>query len=134
MNEFELISRLTALLPADSSVIAGPGHDCAVVDVGLSDRFQLLKTDAVVEGVHFTKDTAPERIGHKALARCLSDIAAMAGTPAHALVTLAMPREFHADFLEGIYRGLSALAERHGVTVVGGETTLNPERDRKSVV
>jgi thiamine-monophosphate kinase len=126
MNEFELISRLTANLPADPSVIAGPGHDCAVVDAGLPDRFLLLKTDAVVEGVHFRRDTEPERVGHKALARCLSDIAAMAGTPAHALITLGLPRDFDADWLEGVYRGLGRLAARHGVAIVGGETTSNP--------
>src|SRR5260370_22102950 len=91
MNEFELSSRLTRSLPVNKSVVAGAGDDCAVLDAGLADRFLLFKTDAVVEGVHFTKDTPPEKIGHKALARCLSDIAAMAGTPTAALVTLALP-------------------------------------------
>ena len=81
MNEFELIHRLTRSLPTNPSVVVGAGDDCAVLDVGVPDRLLLFKTDAVVEGVHFTSGTAPEKIGHKALGRCLSDIAAMAGTP-----------------------------------------------------
>ncbi len=60
---------------------------------GAPDRLLLFKTDAVVEGVHFTAETPPEKIGHKALGRCLSDIAAMAGTPTAALVTIGLPRE-----------------------------------------
>ena len=128
MNEFELISRLTHSLPTNKSVIVGAGDDCAVLDVGLPERFLLFKTDAVVEGIHFTPGTAPEKIGHKALARCLSDIAAMAGTPSAALVTLALPRSFDPKFVEAIYAGMNALARRHEVAIVGGETTTNPER------
>ena len=126
MNEFELISRLTRSLPTNTSVVVGPGDDCAVLDVGLPDRLLLFKTDAVVEGVHFTPATAPEKIGHKALGRCLSDIAAMAGTPSAALVTIALPPNFDPGFVEAIYAGMNELARRHGVAIVGGETTSNP--------
>ena len=126
MNEFELIHRLTRTLPTNPSVVVGAGDDCAVLDAGVPDRLLLFKTDAVVEGVHFTPGTAPEKIGHKALGRCLSDIAAMAGTPTAALVTLALPRDFSPDFVEAIYTGLNALARRHQVAIVGGETTTNP--------
>ncbi len=73
MNEFELIARLTQSLPSNDSVVAGPGDDCAVLDLGIPDRLILFKTDAVVEGFHFTRETPPEKIGRKALARCLSD-------------------------------------------------------------
>src|SRR3954464_9412312 len=100
MNEFELITRLTRSLPTNKSVVVGPGDDCAVLDMGLADRLLLFKTDAVVQGVHFLPDTEPERIGHKALARCLSDIAAMAGTPTAALVTLALPPDFEPKVIE----------------------------------
>jgi thiamine-monophosphate kinase len=82
----------------------------------------------VVEGIHFTRATPPEKIGRKALARCLSDIAAMAGTPMAALITLALPKNFDAEFVGEIYDGLNAVAEKFGVAVVGGETTTNPER------
>jgi thiamine-monophosphate kinase len=128
MKEFELIDLLTPGLPHNASVIAGAGDDCAVLDAGWPDRWQLFKTDAVVEGVHFTPETAPERIGHKALARCLSDFAAMAGTPTSAVVTLGLPREFDVERVRRIYAGLTALARRYEVAIVGGETTTCPER------
>jgi thiamine-monophosphate kinase len=128
MNEFELIARLTKSLPTNETVVAGAGDDCAVLDLGVPEKLILFKTDAVVEGIHFTKETPPEKIGHKALARCLSDIAAMAGTPTAALVTIALPKKFDAEFVARIYDGLNALAAKTGVAVVGGETTTNPER------
>jgi len=128
VNEFELINRLTRSLPVNKSVVVGAGDDCAVLDVGLPDRLLLFKTDAVVEGIHFTPQAPPEKIGHKALARCLSDIAAMAGTPTAALVTLALPKTFEATFVEAVYDGMNALARQHQVAIAGGETTTNPER------
>ena len=128
MNEFELIQQLTRSLPTNRTVVVGPGDDCAVLDFGLPDRLLLFKTDAIVEGIHFTPDAPPEKIGHKALARCLSDIAAMAGTPTAALVTLALRRDFQPGRVAGVYEGMTALARRHEVAIVGGETTTNPER------
>ncbi len=128
MKEFELIARLTKALPANENVVVGAGDDCAVLDLGVPEKLILFKTDAVVEGIHFTRETPPERIGRKALARCLSDIAAMAGTPTAALVTIALPEKFDAEFVGKIYDGLNALAEKSGVAIVGGETTTNPER------
>jgi thiamine-monophosphate kinase len=128
MNEFALIQRLTRSLPTNPSVVVGVGDDCAVLDAGAPDRLLLFKTDAVVEGVHFTSDTPPEKIGHKALGRCLSDIAAMAGTPTAALITIGLPRDFKPEVVEAIYAGMNALARRHEVAIVGGETTTNPER------
>lgn len=128
MNEFELIARLTKTLPTNASVVIGPGDDCAVLECGAPDRQMLFKTDAVVEGIHFTKETPPEKVGRKALARCLSDIAAMAGTPTAAVVTLGLPRDYDAKVVESIYAGMNALAQTHGVAIVGGETTTSPER------
>ena len=128
MNEFELIARLTKSLPTNKNVLVGAGDDCAVLDLGVPEKLILFKTDAVVEGIHFAKETPPEKIGRKALARCLSDIAAMAGTPVAALVTMALPKNFDAEFVVKFYDGLNALAEKSGVAIVGGETTTNPER------
>ena len=128
MNEFELIAHLTQSLPTNENVVVGAGDDSAVLDLGAPDCLILFKTDAVVEGFHFTRETPPEKIGRKALARGLSDIAAMAGTPTAALVTLALPKDFDAEFAGKIYAGLKALAEQHRVAIVGGETTTNPER------
>lgn len=128
MNEFELIEKLTRSLPTNKSVVTGCGDDCAVLDFGLPDKLLLFKTDAIVEGIHFKSEAPPEKIGHKALARCLSDVAAMAGSPVAALVTIALPRTFDAPFVEAIYSGMSALARKHDVAIAGGETTTNPER------
>jgi len=128
MNEFELIARLTKELPSNQTVLAGAGDDCALLDLGLPDKLLLLKTDAVVEGIHFTEDAPPGKIGHKALGRCLSDIAAMAGTPTAALITIGLPKYFEPEFVVKIYGGISALAKKFEVAIVGGETTTNPER------
>jgi thiamine-monophosphate kinase len=128
MNEFELIRRLTHSLPTNPSVVVGAGDDCAVLDPGGPDRLLLFKTDAVVEGVHFSPEAPPGKVGHKALGRCLSDIAAMAGTPTAALVTIGLPRDFQAEKVEAIYAGLNGLARRYQVAIVGGETTTSPER------
>ena len=127
MNELELIARLLPTLPGNKSVVVAAGDDCAVLDLGGPDHI-LFKTDAVVEGVHFTAQTPPEKVGRKALARCLSDIAAMGGKANSALITLALPKDFDPARVDGIYAGLNALAAEHGVAIVGGETTLNPER------
>jgi len=128
MNEFQLIARLTKSLPTNAAVVTGPGDDCAVLDLGVPGKQFLLKTDAVVEGCHFTRETPPEKIGRKALARVLSDVAAMGGTPIAAVVTIALPATFDPDYVAAIYAGLNALARAHGVAIVGGETTTNPER------
>ncbi|MGC9942648.1 MAG: thiamine-phosphate kinase [Verrucomicrobiota bacterium] len=128
MKEFELIARLTKSLPTNPTVITGAGDDCAVLDLGIPGELVLFKTDAVVEGIHFTREVPPEKIGHKALARCLSDIAAMAGTPVAALVTIALPQDFDTEFVAQIYAGLTALAAKFEVAIAGGETTTNPGR------
>jgi thiamine-monophosphate kinase len=128
MKEFEFIAKLTRALPTNESVVTGAGDDCAVLDLGVADKLFLFKTDAVVEGFHFTRETPPEKIGRKAFARCLSDIAAMAGTSTAALVTVALPENFEPEFIAKIYDGINALAREHGVAIVGGETTTNPER------
>jgi thiamine-monophosphate kinase len=128
MTEFQLIARLTKSLPSNPAVVVGVGDDCAVLDLGVPGKQFLFKTDSVVEGIHFTRETPPEKIGRKAIARCLSDLAAMAGTPIAALVTIALPKTFDPDFIAGIYDGMNALASAHQLAIVGGETTTNPER------
>lgn len=128
MNEFELIAKLIPKLATNDHVVAGAGDDCAVLDVGIEDKQLLFKTDAIVEGVHFTKETSPEQIGRKALARVLSDIAAMAGIPTAAVITVGLPKNFEPERVLKIYDGVNALAREYEVAIVGGETTTNPER------
>lgn len=128
MNEFELIAKLIPKLATNESVVTGAGDDCAVLDLGIPGKRLLFKTDAVVEGIHFTKETAAELIGRKALARVLSDIAAMAGAPTAATITIGLQKGFDVERVEKIYEGINALANEHKVAVVGGETTASPER------
>jgi thiamine-monophosphate kinase len=86
----------------------------------------LLTSDPVIEGVHFTADAPPARIGHKAVARVLSDIAAMGGTPCWALVDLVAPGDTPVERLEAIYDGLRTTADAHGLAVVGGDVAQGP--------
>jgi len=128
MKEDELIQRLTAGAPANKRLRLGPGDDCAVLDCDAPGLWELFKTDAVVEGVHFEPDADPGLVGRKALARCLSDIAAMGGTPSAALVTLGLPSPPDTARLEALYRGLYALAREYEVAVAGGETVAGAGR------
>lgn len=123
IGEDALIRRLVAGLKLDASVIAGPGDDCAVVMPPKPGERLLLKTDTVVEGVHFSVDTAPRLIGRKAMARVISDFAAMAATPRHAMITLIAPPQTPVKRVLGVYAGLRAMAEEFGVNIVGGETS-----------
>lgn len=127
LGEDALVRRLTEGLLLGPDVIAGVGDDCAVVKPLGKGWMQLLKTDCVVEGVHFFPDTAAERIGWKAMARAVSDIAAMGGEPQHALVTLLAPPECAVTKIEKLYEGLRACAARFGVSIVGGETSRAPQ-------
>ena len=123
LGEDRLIAQLVSRLKSRREVIAGPGDDCAVVAVPDEGRLLLLKTDCVVEGVHFSPNESPPAIGWKAMARVLSDFAAMSGRPQFALVTLIVPAEREARWTREIYRGLQRVADRFAVAIVGGETS-----------
>jgi thiamine-monophosphate kinase len=121
MGEDALIRRLTETLPTGEDVVTGPGDDCAVVRAVRGRRLQLLKTDCIVEGVHFVREFPAESVGWKAMARVVSDIAAMGGSPQHALVTLVLPSDLEVVYVERLYTGLRRCAEKFGVAIVGGE-------------
>jgi thiamine-monophosphate kinase len=102
----------------------GIGDDAALVAVS-PGRELILTTDMSIEGVHFTFNLHPPRaVGHRALARSLSDIAAMGGTPRYALISLAASRQAGRAWLEGFFYGLFALARRFAVAVIGGDTAV----------
>jgi len=104
-------------------VLVGPGDDAAVLTPVRNERL-VVTTDAVVEGVHFSRAfSTPADIGHKALAVNLSDLAAMAATPRWALLSLVLPGSWLVADVEALVDGLAALAGRHGVSVVGGNIT-----------
>ena len=127
-GEDRLVAALLAQLPAGGGrgVLAGAGDDCAVVRPVGAKHWELLKTDCVIEGVHFSKDTPPLAVGWKALCRPLSDIAAMGGKPRHALVTLALPGDASVEYATAVYAGIGRAAGEFGVAVVGGETARTP--------
>jgi thiamine-monophosphate kinase len=104
-------------------VPVGVGDDCAVLRGEGKNHFLLFKTDVVVEGVHFTPQTPPALIGRKALARALSDLAAMGARPVAAVITLGVPANESVRRLREIYRGLETVAKKYRVNLVGGETT-----------
>jgi thiamine-monophosphate kinase len=123
LGEDLVVERLVGLLPRLSeAVVQGPGDDCAVLKVTGTAKLQLLKTDAVVEGVHFLGTEDMERVGWKALCRAVSDIAAMGGRPESALITVLARADTPWERLEGLYRGIARAASRFGVSIVGGET------------
>ena len=124
LGEHALLARLLARLPRPSGqVLVGPGDDAAVLAPIRNERL-VVTTDAVVEGVHFSRTSfAPTDIGHKALAVNLSDLAAMAATPQWALLSLVLPGDMAVVDVEGLVDGLAALATRFNVSVVGGNIT-----------
>ena len=123
VGEDRLLAQLLPMLCCNSSVVLGAGDDCAVVRCPRRDNLQLLKTDCIVEGIHFTATSRPALVGWKAMARPLSDFAAMSGVPQFALVTLIIPDERALDWTKNIYRGLAKAARAFHVAIVGGETS-----------
>ncbi len=126
LGEDRLVSALTHRLALGEDVRVGAGDDCAVIGRPRDARWQLLKTDVVIEGVHFLPEEDPLRVGWKALCRAISDIAAMGGVPAHALITLAAAPATPVAKVEALYAGLRKAARKFGVSIVGGETARSP--------
>jgi len=127
IGEDALIERLVGLVPRDPNPAAGPGDDCAVIDQDpQSPTLLLLKTDALVERIHFLSDTPPRAVGWKAAARVVSDFAAMGGRPERFLVTLALPPETAVAWAEDLYRGIGDCLEKFGGVLAGGETSSVP--------
>jgi len=125
IGEDALVERLVRLVPTGEAA-EGPGDDCAVVDNG-GERLALLKTDGMVEGVHFLKGADARAVGWKALARVISDFAAMGGVAERFLVTVALPGTMEVSWIEGFYEGMGECLERYGAKLAGGETCRVPE-------
>lgn len=108
------------------AVLKGIGDDCAVLRL-LPGHDSLVTTDFTLEGIHFRRDWhPPESVGHRCLARGLSDIAAMGGEPVAAFLSLALPRSLPQSWVSRFARSLVRLAERYGVTLAGGDTAQSP--------
>jgi len=122
MGEFDLIERYFKRNANQADV--GIGDDCAVW-TPRSGHQLVVSTDMLVEGRHFLSTVDPARLGHKALAVNLSDLAACGATPKFFLLSLALPSADEA-WLSGFSRGLFELADAHACELVGGDTTQGP--------
>lgn len=110
------------MLPPTERLTLGPGDDCALYLPRGARAEMVFTTDFLLEGVHFLRDThTAADVGHKALARGLSDLAAMGADPRFCLISLAFPRILGGGWIRGFYRGLTGLAKRFGVEVAGGD-------------
>jgi thiamine-monophosphate kinase len=124
IGEDAVVEAITRELRFDGRVEIGPGDDCALVRFG--QNLQLLKTDCVVERIHFLPETPGRAVGWKALCRVISDIAAMGGDPLDAVITVAISPDRELGWLTDLYAGLNQAAVKYGVNLVGGETSRSP--------
>jgi thiamine-monophosphate kinase len=120
LGEFGLIERIKRSIPASPSVKKGIGDDCAVIKLR-NDNYLLLTCDMIVEGVDFTSRDKPRLIGRKALAVSLSDIAACAGVPRYALVSLGIKKDASVAYVDQILKGITQIAKEFKVDIVGGD-------------
>ncbi len=126
LGEDRMLAQLIPRLPRAKSVVAGAGDDCAVVRSASGADLIVLKTDCVVEGVHFLPRANPLDVGWKAMMRPLSDFAATSALPEFALITLIVSKQTNSDWVTRIYRGLGKAAMRFHVSIVGGEMSGTP--------
>ena len=138
LGEDRLLSQILLHLPRGRTrkIFAGAGDDCAIVEIPGSKKCLVLKTDCVVEGVHFVHGTNASDVGWKAMMRPLSDFAAASALPQFSLITLIVPQQSNVAWVRRLYWGLRRAAKRFEVTIVGGETsnTLGPITISVSVI
>jgi len=126
MSEKALIARIRRKAVQGRGIVTGIGDDAAVVAIPQGHQ-ALVTTDFSLEGVHFRREWhPPESVGHRCLARGLSDIAAMGGEPVAAFLSLALPRNLPQKWVDGFMLGLLRLADEYGVSVAGGDTAESP--------
>ena len=130
LGEFGLIDRMTEGLELrNASTLRGVGDDCAVLQYSseaADPRRLLVTTDLLMEGIHFDLTYTPlKHLGYKAAMVNLSDVYAMNGTPRQLLVSIAVGRRFKVEHLDELYAGIRLACERHGVDIVGGDTTTS---------
>lgn len=130
LGEFGLIDRMTEGLELrNASTLRGVGDDCAVLQYSseaADPRRLLVTTDMLMEGIHFDLTYTPlKHLGYKAALVNFSDVYAMNGTPRQLLVSIAVGRRFKVEHLDELYAGIRLACERHGVDIVGGDTTTS---------
>jgi thiamine-monophosphate kinase len=123
LGEFGLIQRIRRAIPAGRGVRIGIGDDAAWVDHPAGSS--LVTADLLIENIHFNlKWITLYELGYKSLAVNLSDIAAMGGTPAYAILSVGIPNNFDSNKIDEFYRGVRALARKSQVAIVGGDTSI----------
>ncbi len=122
IGENKLLRNLLPHLPRCADTLVGPGDDCAVVRIPGSKDQWLFTTDPVIEHRHFLPNTPAHLIGRKAIARVVSDIAAMGGTPRWILINLVAPSSTPVSRIRSLYRGMTAASEAWGLGILGGDT------------
>jgi thiamine-monophosphate kinase len=121
MDEFSFIEYLKRKIPGSKRATVGIGDDAAVLNIGKGKQL-VVSTDVIVENVDFKiKALSPEKIGRKALAVNLSDLAAMGATPKAFVVTIGKPKYISTAWLKRFYNGLLALAKQYDVECIGGD-------------
>ena len=129
MRERQLIAGIRKMAAASrqKAVVHGIGDDCAVLRLPVRDEL-LVTTDLCIENVHFRRAWhPPDSIGHKCLARGLSDIAAMGGTPLACFLSLGLPAKSSASWSKGFLQGLDRLARHSKIQLAGGDLSSAPE-------
>ncbi|MFA6142871.1 MAG: thiamine-phosphate kinase [Candidatus Omnitrophota bacterium] len=122
VGEIALIKRISTKIRLDKSVVKGIGDDTAVIK-WTKDKYLLFTCDMIIENVHFRRPRAtPYQIGRKALARNISDIAAMGGIPKYAVVSLGVNPNTKVSVADEILKGIIDLAKRFKINIVGGDT------------
>lgn len=125
LSEFDLIREFFSNSSSNrDDVILGVGDDCALLRSPTGMEIAVT-SDTLVEGVHFASGTDPEALGHKSLAVNLSDLAAMGAEPAWVTLALTLPSS-DSNWLQAFSQGFLALAKKHGVALIGGDTTSGP--------
>lgn len=130
LGEFGFINRIARRYPPeDSSILKGIGDDAAVISFS-KDSVILLTTDQLIEGFHFClEETEGRRLGKKALAVNLSDIAAMGGVPIGYTLSLGIPtKRISIEFMDDFYEGMISFGRKMGVELLGGDTSEGGER------
>jgi len=122
IGEFEIIARYFTRASADRDVVVGVGDDAAVLAI---DGHVAVTVDTLVAGVHFPDGMAPHLLGHRLMAVNLSDLAAMGARPRWSTLALTMP-SVDELWLDGFSRGMFELADRYGVSLVGGNLSRGP--------
>lgn len=124
-GEFEFISAYFGPLAEGHPGALGLADDAALLELEPGQRL-VVTTDTIVAGIHFLEDDPPELIARKLLRVNLSDLAAMGAAPIAYLLSVALPRERRAEWLEAFCRGLRADQEEFGLTLIGGDTLATP--------